>query len=110
MPHSLMRDLLCGKDTAAQAIQKVIVDHVLSCPANAAGVKILGRKPSIVTDDQFSYPLSARFDELDCAVVFDHTFIPWENVFAYRDPEFCNAYMFRSFPLGEFYHLVRKLG
>ena len=30
MPHSLMRDLLCGKDTAAQAIQKVIVDHVLS--------------------------------------------------------------------------------
>src|SRR6516162_610284 len=30
MPHSLMRDLLCGKDTAAQAIQEVIVDHVLS--------------------------------------------------------------------------------
>src|SRR5262245_47868946 len=57
-----------------------------SCPANAAGVKILGRKPSIVTEDRFSYPLSARFDELDCAVVFDNTFIPWENVFAYRDP------------------------
>jgi aromatic ring hydroxylase len=81
-----------------------------SCPANAAGVKILGRKPSIVTEDRFSYPLSARFDELDCAVVFDNTFIPWENVFAYRDPEFCNAYMFRSFPLGVFYHLARKLG
>ena len=61
-------------------------------------------------EDRFSYPLSARFDELDCAVVFDNTFIPWENVFAYRDPEFCNAYMFRSFPLGVFYHLARKLG
>src|SRR5215470_14633329 len=30
MPHSLIRDLLCGKDTAAQAIREVIVDHVLS--------------------------------------------------------------------------------
>src|SRR5215468_8832315 len=29
MPHSLIRDLLCGKDTAAQAIREVIVDHVL---------------------------------------------------------------------------------
>src|SRR4029450_5981232 len=81
-----------------------------SCPANAAGVKILGRKPSIVTEDRFAYPLSARFDELDCAVVFDNTFIPWENVFAYREPEFCNAEMLRGFPLDVFYHLARKLG
>src|SRR3989440_10891969 len=30
MPHSLIRDLLCGKDTVAQAIREVIFNHVLS--------------------------------------------------------------------------------
>src|SRR5215217_189572 len=30
MPHSLIRDLLRSKDTAAQAIREVILDHILS--------------------------------------------------------------------------------
>src|SRR5438105_813850 len=30
MPHSLIRGLLCSKDTAAQAIREVILDHILS--------------------------------------------------------------------------------
>src|SRR5205807_10087847 len=29
MPHSLIRGLLCSKDTAAQAIREVILDHIL---------------------------------------------------------------------------------
>ena len=29
MPHSLIRALLCSKDTAAQAIREVILDHIL---------------------------------------------------------------------------------
>src|ERR671925_772039 len=30
IPHSLIRHLLCGKDTAAQTIREVIFDHILS--------------------------------------------------------------------------------
>src|SRR5438270_2969685 len=30
MPHSLIRGLLCSKDTAAQAIREVILDHILT--------------------------------------------------------------------------------
>src|SRR5437588_7051803 len=30
MPHSLIRGLLCRKETAAQAIREVILDHILS--------------------------------------------------------------------------------
>src|SRR5438105_8688099 len=32
MPHSLIRGLLCRKETAAQAIREVILDHILSSP------------------------------------------------------------------------------
>jgi 4-hydroxyphenylacetate 3-monooxygenase len=80
-----------------------------ACPAGADGVKILARKPSVTSDDRFAYPISSRFDELDCAVVFDNTFIPWENVFAYRDMDFCNVYMFQLFDWATFHHLTRKL-
>src|SRR5712692_2728567 len=30
MPHSLIRGFLCSKDTAAQAIREVILDHILN--------------------------------------------------------------------------------
>jgi aromatic ring hydroxylase len=80
-----------------------------TCPANARGVKIVARKPSLVTQDAFAYPLTSRFDELDCAVVFDNVFVPWENVFAYRDIAFCNTYMFQLFDFGVFHHLTREL-
>src|SRR5438876_3074643 len=33
MPHSLIRGLLCSKDTAAQAIREVILDHILTSHA-----------------------------------------------------------------------------
>src|SRR5262250_2986472 len=46
MPHSLIRDLLCGKDTAAQAIREVIVDHVLNfCPCATGGPPLNPREP-----------------------------------------------------------------
>lgn len=33
----------------------------------------------------FDNPLSSRFDENDAVLVFDNAFIPWEDVFVYRD-------------------------
>ena len=35
----------------------------------------------------FDYPLSSRFDETDSLIVFDNVFVPWEQVFVYRNLE-----------------------
>jgi 4-hydroxyphenylacetate 3-monooxygenase len=40
----------------------------------------------------FDHPLSSRFDENDAVLLFDHAFIPWENVLVYRDVEKANAF------------------
>src|SRR5438105_6741671 len=46
MPHSLIRGLLCSKDTAAQAIREVILDHILKkgCRASEAKTTCDGAK------------------------------------------------------------------
>lgn len=50
------------------------------------GVRIFLRKPATYSADRFSYPLSTRFDEQDVSLFLDDVFIPWEQVFVYRDP------------------------
>jgi 4-hydroxyphenylacetate 3-monooxygenase len=37
----------------------------------------------------FDYPLASRFDESDSFCVFDNVFVPWENVYIYRNVEIC---------------------
>lgn len=55
-------------------------------PCNAAGLKIYCRRGYREgLSSGFDYPLSARFDETDALIVFDDVFIPWEDVFVYRD-------------------------
>lgn len=57
-------------------------------PVNADGLKVYCRRA--YGSDQpssFDYPLSRRFDETDALVVFDDVFVPWEDVFVYRDVE-----------------------
>jgi aromatic ring hydroxylase len=78
-------------------------------PVAAPGVKILCRKPSARVDDPFLYPLSSRYDELDCGLRLDDVFVPWESVFLYRDLELCNRYQFRNVNWLLFYHLARQL-
>ena len=55
---------------------------------NAPGLKLISR-PSYEASARspFDAPLAGRFDENDAAVVFDNTFVPWENVLVYRDVE-----------------------
>ena len=63
-------------------------DYAISfvVPSNAKGLKFHCRrsyapgKPST-----FDYPLSTRFDESDAFLVFDDVFIPWEDVFVFRN-------------------------
>ena len=66
-------------------------------PLSAQGLKLHCRppyapgKPSV-----FDYPLSTRFDETDALVVFDDVFVPWENVFVYRNVDRVRAQFFET--------------
>ena len=71
---------------------------VVRCfPWTVRGLKLYCRppyapgKPSV-----FDYPLSTRFDETDALVVFDDVFVPWENVFVYRDVGLVRAQFFET--------------
>lgn len=57
-------------------------------PVGAPGLKLYCRPPYAPGKSSvFDYPLSTRFDETDALAVFDDVFIPWENVFVYRNVE-----------------------
>jgi len=64
--------------------------HAISVamPMTATGLTLYLRKPfNAQLLEPEEYPLSSRFDETDAMVVFDNVFVPWENVFAYRNIE-----------------------
>jgi 4-hydroxyphenylacetate 3-monooxygenase len=60
-------------------------------PINAPGLKLFCRASyelaAAKAGSPFDYPLSSRFDENDAIFVMDNVFIPWEDVFIYRDPK-----------------------
>ena len=63
-------------------------DYALSVvlPCNTPGLKMYPRRPyAPMATSVYDYPLSSRFDETDSLIVFDDVFIPWEQVFVYRD-------------------------
>ena len=59
-------------------------------PIDAPGLKLFCRTSyelaSVRHGTPFDYPLSSRFDENDAIIVLDKVFVPWEDVFIYRDP------------------------
>lgn len=62
----------------------------LVVPINAPGLKLYPRRPFARPDmNAFDYPLSNRFDESDSYVIFDNVFVPWENVYCYRNIDVC---------------------
>ena len=66
-------------------------------PANAPGLKIYPRRPYAASaTSSFDYPLSSRFDETDSLIVLDDVFVPWENVFCYRNLELCRDQWWRT--------------
>lgn len=65
-------------------------DYAISCvvPNSAPGVKLYPRRPyALGVFSVFDYPLSSRFDESDALVVFDDVFVPWDDVFIYKNIE-----------------------
>jgi 4-hydroxyphenylacetate 3-monooxygenase len=66
-------------------------------PVNAPGLKVYCRRPYATADmSSFDYPLTARFDETDALVVFDDVFVPWEDVFVYRDVDLVRRQWFET--------------
>ncbi|TGV15128.1 4-hydroxyphenylacetate 3-hydroxylase [Mesorhizobium sp. M8A.F.Ca.ET.173.01.1.1] len=62
----------------------------VAIPMNAPGLKLYPRRPfALQATNTFDYPLTSRFDESDCFVVLDNVFVPWEEVFIYRNIEVC---------------------
>src|SRR3989441_9927883 len=61
-------------------------------PMNAQGLRLYPRRPfASMSTSVFDYPLSSRFDEVDTTVVFNDVFVPWEQVFIYRNVDLVNA-------------------
>jgi 4-hydroxyphenylacetate 3-monooxygenase len=57
----------------------------------------------------YDYPLSSRLDEIDSLIVLHDVFVPWEQVFVYRDVELTNAQFHETgaHVLANFQSLVR---
>jgi 4-hydroxyphenylacetate 3-monooxygenase len=79
-------------------------------PVGAPGVRVYPRRPYAQgVSSVYDYPLSSRFDEVDCTVVFDDVFVPWEHVFIDRNVGLVNAQFHEtpSHTLANFQSLVR---
>ncbi len=67
-------------------------------PVATKGVRLICR-PSVLhlgAGSPLDHPLSVRYDETDCMVVFDDVLVPWERVFIYRDIDIHNTIYARS--------------
>ena len=66
-------------DQAAESITCII-------PFNLPGMSLWARKP-IAQDVKYEFeaPLSFRYDESDCMLVFEDVHIPWENVIVHNN-------------------------
>jgi 4-hydroxyphenylacetate 3-monooxygenase len=72
-------------------------DHALVfiVPTNSKGIKLISRPSYELIANAahpFDYPLSSRFDENDATMIFDNVFVPWENVFIFRDIKKANGF------------------
>lgn len=69
----------------------------VAVPANAPGLKIYARHSFAQNaTSAFDHPLSSRFDENDALIVLDNVFVPWENVFCYRNIQLCRDQWWRT--------------
>lgn len=78
--HVIVGNILpLAPDQAAESITFII-------PFNVEGLSLWSRKP-IAADTKYEYeePLSYRYDESDCMLVFDNVKVPWEKVIVHNN-------------------------
>lgn len=75
------------------------VDYAFSfvIPIDSPGLKLYSRRSYEASATSiYDYPLSSRYDENDCLVVFDDVKVPWENTFVFRNVELTAAQFFAT--------------
>jgi 4-hydroxyphenylacetate 3-monooxygenase len=77
-----------------------------SIPNDTAGLRFICRESVDYGRSHFDHPLGSRFEEMDALVVFDDVFVPWENVFLYRDVKRCNEAYART---GAVVHMTHQV-
>jgi 4-hydroxyphenylacetate 3-monooxygenase len=84
--HATFVAMNSGTAARIQAGRDEAMALVFFADMDAPGMKLICR-PSYEhkAASPFEAPLASRFDENDSVLVFDNTFIPWENVLIYRD-------------------------
>ncbi|MBV9614102.1 MAG: hypothetical protein JO031_01445 [Ktedonobacteraceae bacterium] len=85
---ALTHGTFVAQNSAIQLEQGKAEDFALVfiAPMNTPGQKLLCRSSyEKAASSPYDNPLSSRFDENDAVVLFEHAFIPWENVLVYRD-------------------------
>lgn len=69
----------------------------VAIPVWAEGVKIFSRRSyADGANSMFDYPMASRFDETDSLLVYEDVFVPWENVFVYKDVDVARAQWFEG--------------
>jgi len=67
----------------------------VAIPVWAEGVKVFSRRSyADAANSMFDYPMASRFDETDSLLVYDRVFVPWENIFVYKDIDVAHAQWF----------------
>ncbi len=62
-------------------------------PVTAQGLKLICRKPlNYKNYNLLDHPMANQFDESDAYMIFDEVFIPWSDVFVFRDVEKSNSF------------------
>jgi 4-hydroxyphenylacetate 3-monooxygenase len=78
----------------------------LCIPNDTAGLRFICRESVDYGRSHFDHPLGSRFEEMDAVVVFDDVFVPWENIFLYRDVVRCNQAYART---GAVVHMTHQV-
>jgi len=77
-----------------------------SIPNDTEGLRFICRESVDYGRSHYDHPLGSRFEEMDAVVVFDDVFVPWENVFLYRDVNRCNQAYART---GAVVHMTHQV-
>ncbi len=75
-------------------------------PNDTPGLRFLCRESVDYGRSHYDHPLGSRFEEMDAVVVFDDVFVPWENIFLYRDIKRCNEAYART---GAVVHMTHQV-
>ncbi|MEI2465738.1 4-hydroxyphenylacetate 3-monooxygenase, oxygenase component [Niallia taxi] len=82
-----------------------------SIPSNTPGLKFIGRESFAGGKSHVDHPLSSRYEEMDCILVFNDVLVPWSRVFFYDNldaaNEFLNSSSFHHFALHQV--LIRQI-